>query len=201
MKQHDYTEQLFGNKASIRILRAMIRHKGKIFTVRGLARDAGISHPTASQTAASLEKFGVVHIQPVGRSHQIVLNEKSYVLKKIIEPMFMNEAKTFEQVVSDLKEHLSTKKIISAVVFGSASRGQEKEGSDIDVFIVSNDFDDAIASVSNASQEIFVKFHSKVSPLIFSEAKLKSKRKSELVHSILDSHTAICGKSLESILK
>ena len=83
----------------------------------------------------------------------------------------------------------------------SASRGQEKEGSDIDVFIVSNDFDDAIVSVSNANQEIFVKFHSKVSPLIFSEAKLKSKRKSELVHSILDSHIAICGKSLESILK
>ena len=201
MKLHEYLEKTLGNKVSISVLRTLIRYKSKIFTIRRLAHDAGVSHPGVSETVDKLEKLGVVQIQPVGRSHQVSLNEKSYVLKKIIEPMFIAEKQTFDQVILILKKHLSTKKIISAVVFGSVSRRQEKEDSDIDVFIISDDFDDAIMVVSNAGDEIFTKFHSKISPLVFSESEFKSKKKSELVRSILDNHTMIYGKNLESILK
>ena len=201
MKLHNYLEQLLGNKVSISVLRTLVRYKGKIFTIRRLAYDAGVSHPGVSETVGELEKLGVVQIQPIGRSHQVSLNEKSHLLKKIIEPILVAEEQTFDQVILILKKHLSTKKIISAVVFGSVSRGQEKEDSDIDVFIISNDFDHAIAAVSNAGQEVFAKFHSKVSPLVFSESEFKSKKKSELVRSILDNHTMIYGKNLESVLK
>lgn len=201
MKLHEYMEKALGNKVSISILRTLIQYKGKIFTIRRLAQDAGVSHPSVSETVGDLEKLGIVQIQPVGRSHQVSLNEKSYVLKKIIEPMFMAEKQTFDQVILILKKHLSTKKIMSAVVFGSVSRGQEKEDSDIDVFIISDDFDHAIMAVSNAGQEIFVKFHSKVSPIVFSESEFKSKKKSDLVCSILDNHIMIYGKNLEYILK
>lgn len=201
MKLHKYLEQVLGNKVSIRVLRVLVQYKGKIFTIRRLAHDAGVSHPGVSETISELEKLGVVQIQPIGRSHQVSLNEKSYILKKIIEPMFIAEKQTFDQVISILKKHVSTKKIISAVVFGSVSRGQEKEDSDIDVFIISNDFDHAIMVVSNAGDEIFTKFHSKISPLVFSESEFKSKKKSEIVRSILDNHIRIYGKNLESILK
>jgi predicted nucleotidyltransferase len=201
MKLHQYLEKALGNKVSINVLRTLVQYKGKIFTIRRLARDAGVSHPGVSETVNDLEKLGIVQIQPVGRSHQVSLNEKSYVLKKIIEPMFMAEKQTFDQVISILKKHLSTKKIISAVVFGSVSSGQEKEDSDIDVFVVSDDFDNAIMAVSNAGQEIFTKFHSKVSPIVFSESEFKSKKKSDLVYSILDNHIMIYGKNLEDILQ
>jgi predicted nucleotidyltransferase len=201
MKLHRYLEQLLGNKVSISVLRTLVQYKGKIFTIRRLAHDADVSHPGVSKTVGELEKFGIVQIQPVGRSHQVSLNEKSHVLKKIIEPMFMAEKQTIDQVILILKRHLSTKKIISSVVFGSVSSSQEKEDSDIDVFIVSNDFDHAIIAVSNAGQEIFAKFHSKVSPLVFSESEFKSKKKSDLVRSLLDNHITIYGKNLKDILK
>lgn len=201
MKLHRYLEQLFGSKVSVSVLRTLIRHKGKIFTIRGLAYDAGVSHPSVSETVRDLEKFGIVQIQPVGQSYQVSLNEKSHVLKKIIEPMFAAEEQTINQMILILKKHLNTQKIISAVVFGSVSSGQEKKDSDVDVFIISNDFDNTIMSISNAGQEIFTKFHNKVSPLVFSESELKSKKKDDLVRSILGNHIAICGKNLEDILK
>jgi DNA-binding transcriptional regulator YhcF (GntR family) len=119
MKLHRYLEQLLGNKVSISVLRTLVQYKGKIFTIRRLAHDADVSHPGVSKTVGELEKFGIVQIQPVGRSHQVSLNEKSHVLKKIIEPMFMAEKQTIDQVILILKRHLSTKKIISSVVFGS----------------------------------------------------------------------------------
>ena len=201
MKLHNYLEQLLGSKSSIRILRTLARYKGKIFTIRRLAREAGVSHPGASDTVAKLESLGVVQIQPIGRSHQVTLNERSHVLKNIVEPMFAAEEQTFNQMLHCLKNHLDTEKIIGAAVFGSASSGQEKEGSDIDVFVISNDFDGAVAAISDAGEEIFAKFHGNVSPVIFSEVEFKSKGKSDIVRSILGDHAMVCGKSLEDILK
>ena len=99
-----------------------------------------------------------------------------------------------------LKYHLSTKKIISAAIFGSVSKGEEKEDSDIDVLVISNDFEYGSMLISNADQEIFMKFHSKVSPIIFSEAEFKSKKKKNaLIRSILDNHIMIYGKDLKSL--
>lgn len=201
MQLHVYLEQLLGSKPSIKILRTLVRYKGRIFTIRKLAREAGISHPNASDTVTRLEHLGIVHMQPIGRSHQVTLNERNHILKKIVEPMFMAEEQTFDQMIISLKNHLSIKEIISAAVFGSASRGQEKEGSDIDVFVISNDFDGAISAVSDAGEEIFVKFHGNISPIIFSEAELVSKKNDALTRSILDNHTMICGQNLGDVLK
>ena len=201
MKLHGYLDQLLGSKSSISVLRTLVQYKGKVFTIRRLAREANVSHPSVSETVAKLESFGVVQIQPIGRSHQVTLNEKSYVLKNIVEPMFMAEKQTFNQMIRFLKNHISTKKIIGAAVFGSASRGQEKEDSDIDVVVISNDFNGAITAVSDAGEEIFAKFHGNISPIIFSEAEFKSKGKSDLARSILDNHTMVHGKNLGDILK
>lgn len=201
MKLHKYLEQALGNKISISVLRVLVHHKGKIFTIRRLAEDAGASHPEVSVTVGELEKFGVVQIQPVGRAHQVSLNEKSYVLNEIVEPILKAEEKTLDKVTLVLKKNLSTKKIISAAIFGSVSGGEEKEDSDIDVLIISNDFEHATILISNAGQEIFLKFHSKVSPIIFSEAEFKSKKKKNaLIHSILDNHIMIYGKNLKNLL-
>jgi len=201
MKLHGYLEQMVGNRVSISVLRALIRYRGKIFTIRGLARDAGASHPRVSETVGELERLGIVQVQPVGRSHQVSLNEKSHVLKKIIEPMFAAEGQTFDQVVLILKRHLSMKKIASAAVFGSVSRGHEKEGSDVDVLVVSNDVDAAITAGADAGEEVFEKFHSRVSPLVVSESEFRSKGSGKLVRSILESHSMICGKGLYDVLK
>ncbi len=201
MKLHSYLEQLLGHRTSISVLRTLVRHRGKIFTIRRLASDAGVSHPSASETVGELDKLGVVQIQPIGRSHQVSLNEKSHVLKKIIVPMFAAEERTFGEMILVLKKHLGIEKNISAAVFGSVSKGQEKEGSDIDVLVISNDFDGAISAASDAGEDVFAKFHGKVSPIVFSESEFMSKKGSDLVRSILGSHIMIHGRSLEDLLK
>ena len=197
MKLHKYLEKALGNKISISVLRVLVHHKGKVFTIRRLAEDAGASHPEVSATVEDLEKFGIVQIQPIGRAHQVSLNEKSYVLKEIVEPILKAEEKTLDRVILILKNHLGTKKITSAAIFGSVSSGEEKEDSDIDVLIISDDFEHASMLISNAGQEIFLKLHSKVAPIIFSESEFKSKKKKNaLIRSILNNHIMIYGKDL-----
>ncbi|MGI0062302.1 MAG: nucleotidyltransferase domain-containing protein [Nitrosotalea sp.] len=199
MKLHSYLEELLGTKAGIRILHSLVKYKGRIFTVRGLARDSGVSSVEASRTIEQLEQFGIVKVQPVGRAYQLLLNDHSYVLNKIVRPVLKAEKDTISALVIILARHLTTRKILGAAVFGSVARAQEKQDSDIDLLVVSDDFDKATEAVSNASEEISLVFHTRVSPVIFTKKEFLSKKRGDLVRSILSSHVHITGMELEKI--
>ncbi len=197
MLLHRYLEQVLGNKVAITLLRTMINYRGKIFTIRGLADEAKVSPNETALVIHGLEKFGIIKIQPVGRAYQLELNKDSYILNKIIEPMVQAEKNTFDELLAILKKHLDTKKITSVVIFGSVVKGQEKIDSDIDLLVISNDHDHAIAQISEASEQVFSAFHGGLSPIIFSDKEFKAKRKGSLVQSIIDNHILICGKRIE----
>lgn len=197
MKLHDYLEQVLGNKVSIRILRTLLKHKGKIYTVRKLALDAGTSHPETSKIIEQLEKFGVVKIQPVGRAYHLSLNQKSYVLTKIIKPAITAEEQTLDELIFILKKYFDAKEIITAIIFGSVSTKTEKEDSDIDLLVISDNIEKANEIIADAQEEIGLIFHSSISPLIFSKKQITSKKNTNLVRSILNSHIMIVGKPLQ----
>ncbi len=116
---HRYLEETIGNKPAISMLRAMIRQKGMIFTVRRLAEEAMISTNECALTTQHLERLGIVNIQPIGKAYHLTLNEKSYILNQIMRPIFDVEEYTVPRLIQTLKKYLTNKKIISAVLFGS----------------------------------------------------------------------------------
>ena len=199
MKLHAYLEQVLGTKAGISILRSLVRYKGRVFTVRGLAREANISSVEASRTISQFEQYGIVKIQPVGRAYQVFLNDKSYVLNRIVRPILTAEEKTLSEMVVVLAKHLTSKKILSAVVFGSVVRREEMEDSDIDLLVISDDFDHATGAVADAREEVALSFHNSLSPIIFTKEKFTSKKKEDLIRSILSSHILVSGSELEKI--
>ncbi|MGI0009223.1 MAG: nucleotidyltransferase domain-containing protein [Nitrosopumilaceae archaeon] len=190
-------EEILGNKATITLLRTMVNYKGKIFTIRGLAEEAKVSPNETALTIHELENFGIIKIQPVGRAYQLELNKKSYILNKVIEPIIEYEKNTFAELLVLLKKYLDTPKIVSAVIFGSVVKGQEKIDSDMDLLVISNDHDHAIAQTSKASEQVFSTFHGSLSPIIFTEKEFKAKQKGSLILSIIDNHVLICGKRIE----
>ena len=199
MKFHAYLEGVLGTKAGISTMRQLVKYRGKVYTIRTLAKDAGISSVEASRTVAQLERYGIVVIQPVGRSHQVQLNDKSYLLRKIITPVFTAEDDTLAELRRVLARHLSAKKILSAVIFGSVARGEEGDDSDIDLMVISDDFDYATGAVANAREEVEKTFHTGLSPMVFTKKKLIRKKNEDLVRSILADHVLVAGKELVQI--
>lgn len=201
MKSKRYLEHVFGNKGSVSVLRTLVEHKGRVFTIRRLAEDSGISHTEASDTVQDLERLGIVMIQPIGRSHQVSLNEKSYILNKMIRPAIAAEHDLSSNIIMTLRNGLKFNEITSAVVFGSMARGEEKIQSDLDLLVISDNYDVAIEIVSAVAEDIFAKFHKKLSHIIFSKKQIKAKRGSDLVKSILKDHILVAGRDLTSVIK
>ena len=196
MLLHRYLEEVLGNKVAITLIRTMINYKGKVFTMRGLAKEAKISPNETALTVHKLENFGIIKIQPVGRAYQLELNKKSYILTRILEPMIKSEVSTLFELRSLLEKYLDTRKITSAAIFGSVVQLKEKIDSDIDLLVISDDHDHAIEKISEASEQIFSIFHGSISPIVFTEAEFKTKQKEPLIQSIIDNHILICGKSI-----
>ena len=198
MLLHRYLEQVLGNRVAITLLRTMVNYRGKIFTMRGLGNEAKVSHNETALVLHDLEKLGIIKIQPLGRAYQVSLNEQSYILNKVIESIIEAEKNTIHELIQLLKKHLDAKKVISAAVFGSIAKSEEKLDSDMDLLVISNDHDHAIGLVSSASQQVFSKFHVGLSPIIFTEKEFKAKQKGSLIQSVIDNHILICGKKIET---
>jgi predicted nucleotidyltransferase len=194
MLLHVYLDSLLGSKVSIRLVRALVKYPGKVFTVRKLAEAAGVSSSEAALAVQELAKFGILSIQPVGRAYLVSLNEKSYILNRIVRPAIRAEGDTLAELVSVLTGHLTHKSITSAALFGSVAASTERKGSDIDLLVVSDDHEAASSAVAKAMEEIALVFNGRLSPLIMNERELKSKGNSRLASSILDNYILVAGR-------
>ena len=137
----------------------------------------------------------------MGRSYLISLNNKSYILTRVLKPTIKAEEGTLNELISMLKRNLDDKSIISAVLFGSVAMKTEREGSDIDLLVISNDFEAASGFTSKAREEISSVFNSRLSPLIMSERELIAKKNDRLLRSILSSYIVIAGKDLTKMIE
>lgn len=195
---HDCLAEVLGSKASIRVHKTLVRYRGKVFTIRDLAKPAGLSHPEVSLVVRNLERRGVVKLQPVGRAQQVMLNAESYVLNSIVRPAINAEEGTLEALLATIKPFLEGKAIKSAV-FGSAARGLERRHSDVDLLIIAEDRELANEKVAGASAATVSKFGAGLSPLIIDEASFASKKNEDLAKSILESYKMVCGKDLREV--
>lgn len=172
----------------------LLRYKGKVFTVRELARVSGFSHPEVSRVLKELERSGIVKLQPIGRAYRIILNEESYILKSVIEPVFKAEEQTLNSLISAISPFFKNKEIFSVLIFGSVARGEEKQTSDVDILIITGNKEIANECMAKASDVTTSKFGSVLSPLIMSKRQFVEKRNQRLVKSILESYKLVHGK-------
>jgi predicted nucleotidyltransferase len=200
MQYHDYLESLLSSRTILRLVKVLLSHPGKVFTVRKLAADANVSSSKAAVMVQELEKYGIIRIRPVGRSYLLTLNEHNYILNKILKQIIRAEKDTLDELIATLRKYLENEKIISAVLFGSVALKSERQDSDIDLLIISNDFESAASIVSKAQGAVSSIFNGRLSPLIMNEQELIVKKKGPLVRSILANHKLVAGRSLKEVI-
>jgi predicted nucleotidyltransferase len=201
MALHNYAADVLGSKTSVRVLRVLWRYRGKVFTVRELSVAAGVSHPQASAVLKELERRGVVRLQPVGRAYQVSLNEDSYIVRSIIEPIFSAENETMSSMISSIRPFFDHPRILSAAIFGSVARGEEGATSDVDLLIVTEDRGLANERAAGAMEAVLPRFGHGLSPLILPKERFIRDRDGELAKSILGSYAMVCGEDLKELVQ
>ena len=78
-------EEVLGRSARTTILETLLKNRGKITYLSGLAEEAGLSHSSVSRVIEDLVRIGIVEEEPLGKQTKIFrLNEGNKLTQLMI---------------------------------------------------------------------------------------------------------------------
>ncbi|MBA3065823.1 nucleotidyltransferase domain-containing protein [bacterium] len=206
MKFFKPLDKILNQTAKVRILRFLIK-TGPEWTGRQISKEIGVSPATCHKALRQLYNEGLLLFRSVGAGHLYKLNDENYLVKKVVRPLFEQEDSIYRRLKEILLEHLgslSPRKLVSAVVFGSVSKKNERAKSDIDILLLvkkEEDKDEIEKRTALAAAVIIREYGNALSPYIQTVNEFMSKKKKKLpvIKEILKNHFVIAGKALEDL--
>lgn len=185
MRFHISIEEILGSKARLKILKHLFTAEAPM-SEGELASLICVSHMTINRLMKELQALNLVYSERAGNVNIWKVNKKSYVYQ-ILGPIISGIAKApspFAHLKGTLLKHLPKKMLQKVVVFGSIAAAEEKENSDIDLFIQVKD------ELTRNKLQIFIDkltgvcldfYGNKLSPYVLSERDLAKKRRALLL--------------------
>jgi predicted nucleotidyltransferase len=186
MRFHSPLDDLLGTPIRVKLLRIMSRRSGTGFTGRELARLCRASPSQTNAGLAVLEASGLVQREIAGRSHVWRLSEK-HVLVKTILRLFRDETDAYSELKSEIENRIRRLPVLSATLYGSVARGDERPTSDVDLLVrVRNrtDRERVEDELSAGSFSFIVKFGNALSPLVVEPSEERHPTNPELLRHV-----------------
>ncbi len=127
-------DPVFAAPSHIAILRALL-DSAEGMSGRQVARLAEVNHQACAVALGRLEELGVVTRQGSGQSQLFRLNREHRLVRDLLVPLLQGERAIFRQALQRVGSLLAGRRV-QALVFGSAARGEERKGSDLDLLLI-----------------------------------------------------------------
>ena len=163
-----YQERIVGSKSKVKLLRVLFRFPDSDFTGEDLGRKAGVSKPMAHKALSELVEQNLVARRVAGRAYLYRLVRESYSAK-LVAPLFRDDDSPLEGLARLLRKKLAVSPVLSATLYGSVVRGDEKPDSDIDIYLVlrrESDRGKGEALVSELNCAVLALFGNRLSPMV-----------------------------------
>ncbi len=199
--------QLFDHEVKVRVLRFLCRRGGQ-WNGRRLAAELQVNPTTMHTALRELRDTTVLDFQKVGSSFVYSLADDHYLVQEILRPAFRQEAQGVAQVAMLLRQALGPalhSHVVTAVLYGSVARRQERPTSDLDVLFVvrSPHAKRQVQEALNRHWEAVTRrFGNSLAPYVNTvrEAQRKARRGVALFREILTAHQILWGKPLEEVI-
>lgn len=174
MRFHKFLEDILGSRTKISVLRALCHHPTKEFTQREFSVKFGIPRQTVGFALNDLSSHEVVSVKTAGKSTLFSANEDSYVFKSI-KKMFDDEEKSVDCLIRLISGSIHGAR--ECYLFGSVARGEEKPGSDVDLFIVCPSAAKMTEKIAKLNSKVIRMFGNQIVPLIIPSGEFEKWRK------------------------
>jgi predicted nucleotidyltransferase len=125
------SKKLDVSKTQFAILTFLSQYPGRSWHVRGLARGARISHGSAGAGLKRLERMGFLRRERQGNMVLYSLRDDAPLVRQLRAFLTLLHLEPLVEEVKDLCHRI--------VLFGSAKDGDETEGSDVDLLLVTSE--------------------------------------------------------------
>lgn len=130
---------VLASEGSVRVLRELFRHGGEL-SASGIARRVGLTAKHVRQVLGSLADLELV--EPVGPGRYFSYRIRAeHPLHSALDALFRAEEERFDGVLEAVREAAREAAPRAVWLYGSAARGDDRTGSDVDVALVAEEQD------------------------------------------------------------
>ncbi len=142
---------ILGTEANVRLLRELSRHGGQL-SAPSLVQRTGLAKTSVWAGLAALEQAGAVAIAGSGRARLYNIRA-DHPLRAALDALFEAEERRFDAILEAVRAAARGygRRILAVWIYGSAARGEDRVGSDLDIAVVAAN--DAVAAVSEAMRD------------------------------------------------
>ena len=163
---------------------------------------------TAHRSLRDLYEATVLNFQKVGNSFMYSLSDDHYLVQEVLRPLFEREKSAAERLSELFRRNLRVSlkaNILTAVLYGSIARGEERPTSDLDLLVLvpSEAAKRKVRPMLDRFCEMAMSRFANAPSLQLNtvrEAQEKIRRGLPLFRNILKHHRILWGKSLEEVL-
>jgi predicted nucleotidyltransferase len=180
MRFHKPLSDVLGNRIKVDTLRLLSRTRSD-HTGREIAGLIGYSHNATRSALEDLERSGLVLHRQAGRANLYSIDTDNVIYVDILSPAFLIEDRLLGGVADIISKWIG-EDLSSIMLFGSIARGEEGQGSDIDVVVVLKDGvepDQKEDPIADASVEVARRFGNQLSPILTTESEFARKMRSK----------------------
>ncbi len=178
--------ELIDAPVKIKLLRYILS-RGFTMTGRELARISKASHTSVNRIMREFEAVSLVYPHKAGTAMVWNVNIESYAYEKLSKIMDEIIEKPLKSFIDSIKKAFSKKKVLRIMLFGSIAVGKEKEGRDIDLFILVNN-ETGKKAIEPILKKLGVlcirKYGNALMPYVLSEQEYKKKKGLKLIKDI-----------------
>lgn len=171
-----------GTKAKARALEELGKYPPIWWSGTALAKHCGISVPQTIEALNGLGRQGVVASMQAGKATMWKLNEK-HLLAAAIGDFARPDRMLQEMITAQIGNHVRKGLITKATLFGSVAKGQERDDSDLDLYVeirgekdrkaAKDGLSDVCSVVAQATGNVLI-------PAIFTAKEAKAKKNTQL---------------------
>jgi len=188
MNFHGSMLDILTSRTRVKIIRFLLTHEASM-SEREIASILKVSHMSVNRTMRVLEEAHFCSYVSVGKSHVWKVNRSSYAYKAL--SVLITGVTAIKTPMNDLKatlsKQLSADMIQKAVLFGSVSKGAERPGSDIDIFLMvksSRDKERLAPLIEKLSDACFEAYGNRLIPYILTEQEMRQKKDLKILSDI-----------------
>lgn len=172
-------DAILSSQSKVRLLRALLPLEDGV-SAREAARLAGVAFPPALRALADLSALGVLHRAELRTQHLYTVAHDNALVRNGLVPLFEIERERVRDVFAWLREalqaELASGAVRSVMLYGSAARGGDRPGSDLDLLVVAADDASAASAhsrLANLAPELERRFGLDLAPVVLSDARLR----------------------------
>lgn len=198
---------ILSSASKLRLLRALHATRAPM-SGREAASAAGVGVHPAQRALAELVTLGIVHRDDTRSQHLYTLNRENVLVQRAILPLFQVEHARVEEVFGELSRAVDGrvgKAVEGMYLFGSAARGKDRAGSDLDVLVVVRTLtqvDRVHKTLAQSADPLYARHGLRLSVVVLELARLRAMHANgdALVPELLRDNRRITGKRLEEIV-